>query len=108
MSHRGVHGAAPQRPPPLFCETRGALGTSRAHMRSRVSTFPTISESRSMFFGAACSDCRHTRFVPFERLARDGYGDVPYDQVMRRLKCSKCGGKKLSVTVHGTGVSPLG
>ena len=25
-----------------------------------------------MFFGAACSDCRHTGFVPFERLVRDG------------------------------------
>ena len=84
------------------------LGAFRAYVRSRVSTFPTISECRSMFFGAACSDCRHTGFVPFEQLARDGYGDVPYDQVWRRLKCSKCGGKKLSVTVHGTGVSPSG
>ena len=77
-------------------------------MLSPVSTFPTISECRSLFFGAACSNCRHTGLVPFEQLAQDGYGDVPYDQVMRRLKCSKCGGKKLSVTVHGTGVSPPG
>ena len=75
-------------------------------MLSRVSTFPTISESPSLFFGAAFSDCRHTGLVPFEQQAEDGYGDVPYDQVMRRLKCSKCGGKKLSMTVHGTGVSP--
>ena len=75
-------------------------------MLLRVSTIPTISECRSMFFGAVCSDCRHTGFVLFEQLAQDGYCDVPYDQVMRRLKCSKCGSKKLSVTVHGTGVSP--
>ena len=61
-----------------------------------------------MFFGAARSDCRHTGFVPFERLAQDGHGEVPYDQVMRRLKCSKCGGKRLSVTVHGTVVSLAG
>ena len=58
-----------------------------------------------MFFGVACSDCRHTGFVPFEQLAQDGYGDVPYDQVMRRLKCSKCGDKKPSVRAYGTGVS---
>jgi hypothetical protein len=32
-----------------------------------------------MFFGAACSDCRHTGFVPFEQLVPDGDGDVPYD-----------------------------
>ena len=31
---------------------------------------------------------------------------MPYDQVMRRLKCSKCEGNRLSVTVHGTGTSP--
>ena len=43
---------------------------------------------------------------PFEQLAQDGYSDVPYDQVMRWLKCSKCGGRKLSVTLHGNGVSP--
>ena len=55
-----------------------------------------------MFFGAACSDCRHTGFVPLERLGQDGHGEVPYDQVMRRPKCSKCGRKRLSVTVHGT------
>ena len=73
-----------------------------------MTAFPTISECRSMFFGAACSDCRDTGFVSFEQLAHDGYSDVPYDQVMRRLKCSKCGGKRLSVTVHGTGVSPPG
>jgi len=32
-----------------------------------------------MSFGAACSDFRHTGFVPFEQLARDGYGDVLYE-----------------------------
>ena len=95
---------------PLRCilTSGGALVASDAYLVSRVSTFPTISECRSMFFGAACSDCRHTGFVPFEQLAQDDYGHVPYDQVMRRLKCSKCGGKRLSVTVYGTGVSPLG
>ena len=77
-------------------------------MLLRVSTIPTISECRSMFFGAVCSDCRHTGFVLFEQLAQDGYGDVPYDQVMLWLKCSKCESKRLSVTVHGTGVSPPG
>ena len=92
----------------MFLRDGGVLGASRAYVRSRVSTFPTISECRSMFFGAACSHCRHTGFVPFEQLAQDGYGDVSYDQVMRRLKCSKCGSKRLSVTVHGTVVSPPG
>ena len=74
-------------------------------MLTRVSKFPTISECLRLIFGAAYSDCQRTGFVPFEQLAEDGHGDVPYDQVMRRLKCSKCGGKKLSVTLHGTGVS---
>ena len=75
-------------------------------MLSRVSTFPTISECRSIFLGAAFSDCWRIGFVPFEQLAQDGYCDVPYDRVMRRLKCSKCASKKLSVKVHGTRVSP--
>ena len=43
--------------------------------------------------------------MTFEQLAQDGYGDVQYDQVMRRLKCSKCGDKKPSVRAYGTGVS---
>ena len=84
----------------------GAHGAFNAYVQSQVSTFPTISECRSLFVGAGCSDCQHTGFVPFEQLAQDGHGNVPYDQVMRRLKCSKCGSKRLSVTVHGTGVSP--
>ena len=37
-----------------------------------------------MFFGAACGNCRHTGFVPFEQLVQDGYSDVPYNQVMRK------------------------
>ena len=63
----------------MFCMTGCALGDSGVYVGSRVSKFPTISECRSMSFGAACSDFRHTGFVPFEQLARDGYGDVLYE-----------------------------
>ena len=61
------------------------LGPSCAYVLSQVSTFPTISECRSMFFGAACSDCPRTGFVPFEKPASDcclilnsSFGSVKY------------------------------
>ena len=55
------------------------LSAVRFCVLSQLSAFLTIPECQSMFFGAACSNCRHTGFVPFEQLAQDGYGDVPYD-----------------------------
>lgn len=57
-----------------------------------------------MFFGASCYGCSHRAFVSFAKLIEAGHGDVPYDRAKAALKCSKCGGKKLAVTLHGVGV----
>ena len=43
-------------------------------------------------------------FVLFKDLDDTGFGALPYDKAMKALKCSQCGSKKLSVTVHGSGV----
>jgi DNA-directed RNA polymerase subunit RPC12/RpoP len=60
-----------------------------------------------MFFGASCYDCSHRAFVSFAKLIEAGYGDMPYDRAKAALKCSKCGRKKLAVTLHGVGVKSL-
>ena len=60
-----------------------------------------------MFFGASCYDCSHRAFVSFAKLIEAGCGDMPYDRAKAALKCSKCGSKKLAVTLHGVGVKSL-
>ena len=70
-----------------------------------LTSFPPLSKFPGMFFHASCYNCKHADFVHFSKLMREGYGDGPYNQVMQALKCSKCGGKHLAVTLHGAGVS---
>ena len=69
-----------------------------------TSEFPPVSSLPNMFFGASCYECKHTGFVTFQDLDDMGFGALPYDRAMKALKCSQCGSKKLSVTVHGSGV----
>ena len=69
-----------------------------------MSAFPPVSRYPSMFFGASCYGCSHRAFVSFAELIEAGHGDVPYDRAKAALKCSKCGSKKLAVTLHGVGV----
>ena len=57
-----------------------------------------------MFFHASCSECKHGDFLHFSKLIREGYGDMPYNKVMKSLSCSECGNKKVSVPLHGVGV----
>ena len=42
--------------------------------------------------------------MSFAQLIEAGHGDMPYDRAKAALKCSKCGSKKLAVTLHGVGV----
>ena len=62
------------------------LGYFRCYVLLRVSTFPTISECRSLFFGAACCDCRHTRFVTLEKLAQDSTMPPRHHLAVMRLR----------------------
>ncbi len=64
------------------------LGFFRCYELSRVSTFPTISEYRSLFFGAACSDCWRIGFVTFEKLAQDSTMPPRHHLAVMRL-CSE-------------------
>ena len=62
------------------------LGFFRCYELSRVSTFPTISEYRSLFFGAACSDCWRIGFVTFEKLAQDSTMPPRHHLAVMRLR----------------------
>ena len=66
---------------------------------------PPLSKFPSMFFHASGYRCGHEDFIHFSKLVREGYGDMPYDVVMKALSCAKCSNKDLSVTVHGAGVN---
>ena len=62
------------------------LGYFRCYVLLRVPTFPTISECRSLFFGAACCDCRQTRFVTLEKLAQDSTMPPRHHLAVMRLR----------------------
>lgn len=70
-----------------------------------MTTFPPLSKFPGMFFHASCYNCGHADFIHFSKLVREGYGDMPYDRVMKALSCSNCSNKNLSVTLHGAGVN---
>ena len=71
----------------------------------RPSAFPPVSRYPSMFFGASCYGFSHRAFLSFAELIEAGHGDVLHNRAEAALKCSKCGSKKLAVTLHGVGMS---
>ena len=48
-----------------------------------MTTFPPLSKFPGMFFHATCYNCKHADFVHFSKLIREGYGDMPFNEVMK-------------------------
>jgi hypothetical protein len=50
---------------------------------------------------AKCLSCQHERAIPAPMMARRIGTDAPVAATVRRLRCSKCGGRKVDVLVGG-------
>jgi hypothetical protein len=48
-----------------------------------------------------CLGCRHERAIPAPVIARRIGPDAPVAETVRRLRCSRCGGRKVDVLVGG-------
>jgi len=61
--------------------------------RGHSTPFETASQ-QAVGIDAQCHDCRHKAVLGFE-LFLVRYGDMPFSEFARLLKCSSCGSRKI-------------